>query len=58
MHLLNVSFTLQPFYIEDYLHASIDWYGYLIGSFTGASIVGAMSAGYLKIAPVRRGKLL
>ncbi len=40
---------LFPFFVEDYLEASPDWYGYLVATFAAGNALGALSAGVLKV---------
>lgn len=51
--LLNFFFTpigiLLPFYVEDFLHARPDWFGYIIAAMGAGSMVGFLVAGGLRL---------
>ena len=60
--LLNFFFTpiglLLPFYVEDFLHAQADWFGYIIAAMGAGSMVGFMLAGALKLSGQARSVLM
>ncbi len=46
--------VLFPFFVEDHLEASPDWYGYLVATFAVGNALGAIVAGVLKVGGRRR----
>lgn len=46
--------VLMPFYVEDTLGATTDWFGYLMAAFGGGAMLGYLTAGALKPSPVTR----
>jgi MFS family permease len=48
--------VLLPFFVEDTLGSTPDWFGYIVGGMALGTIVGSMSAGALNIAPANKGK--
>ena len=50
-------FVCLPFYVEDVLSASSDWYGYLLGAMGFGSIVGGIAAGRFRRPGAARGTL-
>lgn len=51
--LLNLFITpvlmLLPFYIEDFLQVTLDWYGYMLAAYSVGIALGSLTAGYIKI---------
>ena len=43
------TFVLFPFYVEKYLNAGADWYGFLLAGISAGSIAGFLLAGGLKL---------
>lgn len=43
------TFVLFPFYVEKYLKAGADWYGFLLAGISAGSIAGFLLAGSLKL---------
>ena len=41
--------VLAPFYVEDVLHASVDWYGYILAAYAIGSLVGFAIGGSVKL---------
>jgi MFS family permease len=50
--------TLMPFYIEDILKVSSDWYGYSMGAFGFGSIIGCLCAAKINCPGDLRSNLL
>lgn len=41
--------VLLPFYVEDYMLVSADWYGYILAVYSAGSLVGFLIAGSIKV---------
>jgi MFS family permease len=50
--------VLLPFYVEDLLKMSADWYGYILAIFGAGSLIGAVLAGSLPIQGNLRGRII
>ncbi|MFW6009374.1 MAG: MFS transporter [archaeon] len=49
---------LLPFYVENYLGVSVDWYGYIIASYGIGSIFGYAAAGGFKLSGNKQRNLI
>jgi MFS family permease len=47
-------FVLLPFYVSDFLHASVDWYGYIVGALALGIFLGVVGAGFARLEGARR----
>ena len=50
--------VLLPFYIEDHLHATSDWFGYFLAAIGGGAMIGFMLAGAVKVPGKHRALLI
>ena len=50
-------FVSLPFFVEDVLHASVDWYGYLLGAMGLGAVIGATIARRFSVPGPHRGYL-
>lgn len=41
-------YVILPFYVEDVLNATTDWYGYIVGVFSAGSVIGYLIVGVFK----------
>jgi MFS family permease len=48
--------VLLPFYVEDFLLAKSQWYGYVLAGLGFGSLIGYAIAGGVKISPITRSK--
>lgn len=51
-------FALLLFYVQDFLHAGVDWYGFLLAALSIGSLLGYVIAGHPAVARRIHGRLL
>jgi len=56
--LLTPVMVLLPFFVEDFLHATPDWYGYMMAGFGAGAMAGYVVAGSLRLSGRRRMKVV
>ncbi len=50
--------VLLPFFVEDTLHSTPKWYGFLMAGLAFGVTLGSVVSAVIKIAPVKKGKLI
>jgi DHA3 family macrolide efflux protein-like MFS transporter len=50
--------VLLPFYVELYLHAGAEWYGFLVAAVSGGAILGFLAAGLIRLHAQARGRFI
>lgn len=56
--LLAPTAVILPFYVEDFLHCSPDWFGYILALFGVGALIGYLIAGLIKISGRKRAIML
>lgn len=50
--------VLLPFYVEDWLKLSLDWYGYVLAIYGAGAFAGSAAAGLVRLSANRRAPVL
>jgi MFS family permease len=50
--------VLLPFYVEDYLKVSLDWYGFFLATYSIGLMIGSLHAGFIKMKGETRMEMM